>query len=195
MVNVFFLDWLDEIEYFFHFESSAGLDVHFLHVRPSHASSQKVLPLMLVHGWPGSFYEFYKILPLLTKNHEGITFEVIIPSIPGYGYSEASHKQGGEVLIFFFFNLRLNLSSNPFSSAGLDSLAVARIFLKLMERLGFSEFYVQGGDWGSLITTNMSQMKPEWVLNKLPKTACESKMFLSCETMFPLWEQIPKNRF
>ncbi|KAF6723697.1 Epoxide hydrolase 1 [Oryzias melastigma] len=123
-----------------HFKTKIeGLDVHFLHVRPSHASSQKVLPLMLVHGWPGSFYEFYKILPLLTKNHEGITFEVIIPSIPGYGYSEASHKQG------------------------LDSLAVARIFLKLMERLGFSEFYVQGGDWGSLITTNMSQMKPECV--------------------------------
>lgn len=49
---------------------------------------------MLVHGWPGSFYEFYKILPLLTENQDGVVFEVICPSIPGYGFSEASHKQG-----------------------------------------------------------------------------------------------------
>uniref|UniRef100_A0A3P8U526 Epoxide hydrolase n=1 Tax=Amphiprion percula TaxID=161767 RepID=A0A3P8U526_AMPPE len=116
-----------------------GLDVHFIHVRPPHRENQKVLPLMMVHGWPGSFYEFYKILPLLTQNHDGIAFEVICPSIPGYGFSEASHKQG--------FN----------------SFAAARIFLTLMERLGFSQFYLQGGDWGSLITTNMSQMKPDCV--------------------------------
>ncbi|XP_008281713.1 epoxide hydrolase 1 [Stegastes partitus] len=113
-----------------------GLDVHFIHVRPPHRENQKVLPLMLVHGWPGSFYEFYKIMPLLTQNHDGIAFEVICPSIPGYGFSEAPHKQG------------------------FDSLAAARIFLILMERLGFSQFYLEGGDWGSLITTNMSQMKP-----------------------------------
>ncbi|KAG9334888.1 hypothetical protein JZ751_006368 [Albula glossodonta] len=94
---------------------------------------------MLVHGWPGSFFEFYKILPLLTDAQDGLPFEVICPSIPGYGFSEAPHKQG--------FN----------------SLACARIFLKLMERLGYSEFYLQGGDWGSLITTNMAQMKPECV--------------------------------
>uniref|UniRef100_A0A3Q3ATC4 Epoxide hydrolase n=1 Tax=Kryptolebias marmoratus TaxID=37003 RepID=A0A3Q3ATC4_KRYMA len=116
-----------------------GLDVHFVHVRPPHRADQKVLPLMLVHGWPGSFYEFYKILPLLTQNHSGIAFEVIIPSIPGYGFSEAPHKQG--------FN----------------SLDAARVFLTLMERLGFSQFYLQGGDWGSLITTNMAQMKPDCV--------------------------------
>ncbi|XP_026212295.1 epoxide hydrolase 1 [Anabas testudineus] len=116
-----------------------GLDIHFIHVRPPHRENQKVVPLMLVHGWPGSFYEFYRILPLLTQNHGGIAFEVICPSIPGYGFSEASHKQG------------------------FDSLAAARIFLTLMERLGFSQFYLQGGDWGSLITTNMSQMKPQCV--------------------------------
>uniref|UniRef100_A0A8C6WFU7 Epoxide hydrolase n=1 Tax=Neogobius melanostomus TaxID=47308 RepID=A0A8C6WFU7_9GOBI len=64
---------------------------------------------------------------------------VICPSIPGYSFSEAPHKKG------------------------FDSLAASRIFLTLMERLGFSEFYLQGGDWGSLITTNMAQMKPECV--------------------------------
>lgn len=123
-----------------HFKTKIeGLDVHFIHVRPPHRENQKVLPLMLVHGWPGSFYEFYKILPLLTQSRDGIVFEVVCPSIPGYGFSEAPHKQG--------FN----------------SLPAARIFLTLMERLGFSQFYLQGGDWGSLITTNMAQMKPQCV--------------------------------
>uniref|UniRef100_A0A667YA24 Epoxide hydrolase n=1 Tax=Myripristis murdjan TaxID=586833 RepID=A0A667YA24_9TELE len=123
-----------------HFKTKIeGLDVHFIHVRPPHREGQRVLPLMLVHGWPGSFYEFYRILPLLTETQDGLAFEVICPSIPGYGFSEAPHKQG------------------------FDSLAAARVFLTLMERLGFSQFYLQGGDWGSLITTNMAQMKPQSV--------------------------------
>ncbi|XP_072247346.1 epoxide hydrolase 1 [Leuresthes tenuis] len=123
-----------------HFKTKIeGLDVHFIHIRPPSNGNQRVLPLMLVHGWPGSFYEFYRILPLLTQNHDSVAFEVIIPSLPGYGFSEAPHKKG--------FN----------------SLAAARIFLKLMERLGFSHFYLQGGDWGSLVTTNMAQMKPDCV--------------------------------
>ncbi|XP_061601019.1 epoxide hydrolase 1 [Cololabis saira] len=136
-------DWKKQVTVlnkYAHFKTKIeGVDVHFIHVRPPHLENQKVLPLMLVHGWPGSFYEFYKILPLLTQNRDGVVFEVIIPSIPGYGFSEAPHKQG------------------------FDSLAAARIFLTLMERLGFSQFYLQGGDWGSLITTNMAQMKPECV--------------------------------
>lgn len=136
-------DWkkqVAEINKFPHFKTKIeGLDVHFIHVRPPQSGHQKVLPLMLVHGWPGSFYEFYRIVPLLTQNHDGFAFEVIIPSIPGYGFSEAPHKKG------------------------FDSLAAARVFLKLMERLGFSQFYLQGGDWGSLITTNMAQMKPDCV--------------------------------
>uniref|UniRef100_A0A1A7YPW9 Epoxide hydrolase n=1 Tax=Iconisemion striatum TaxID=60296 RepID=A0A1A7YPW9_9TELE len=136
-------DWKKQVAMlnkYSHFKTKIeGLDVHFIHVRPAARGDQKVLPLMLVHGWPGSFYEFYKILPLLTQSQDGIAFEVIIPSIPGYGFSEAPHKQG--------FN----------------SLAAARIFLTLMERLGFSQFYLQGGDWGSLITTNMAQMKPDCV--------------------------------
>ncbi|XP_041644706.1 epoxide hydrolase 1-like [Cheilinus undulatus] len=136
-------DWkkqVAELNKFPHFKTKIeGLDVHFIHVRPQQRANQRVLPLMLVHGWPGSFYEFYKILPLLTERQDDVVFEVVCPSIPGYGYSEAPHKQG--------FN----------------SLAAARIFLTLMERLGFSEFYLQGGDWGSLITTNMAQMKPECV--------------------------------
>lgn len=136
-------DWKKQVEVlnkYPHYKTKIeGLDVHFIHVRPQHRAHQRVLPLMLVHGWPGSFFEFYKIIPLLTENHEDVAFEVICPSIPGYGFSEAPHKKG------------------------FDSLAAARIFLTLMERLGFSQFYLQGGDWGSLITTNMAQMKPECV--------------------------------
>lgn len=136
-------DWKKQVEVlnkYPHFKTKIeGLDVHFIHVKPPHRNNQTVVPLMLVHGWPGSFYEFYRILPLLTENCDELAFEVICPSIPGYGYSEAPHKQE--------FN----------------SLSTARIFLKLMERLGFSQFYVQGGDWGSLITTNMAQMKPQCI--------------------------------
>ncbi|KAG5266906.1 hypothetical protein AALO_G00237630 [Alosa alosa] len=143
-----------------HFKTKIeGLDIHFIHVRPQYREGQRVLPLMLVHGWPGSFFEFYKILPLLTETQDGLAFEVICPSIPGYGYSEAPQKQG--------FN----------------SMDAARVFLKLMERLGFTEFYLQGGDWGSLITTNMAQMKPECVrglhLNMLAVTQGGLGMLLS----------------
>ncbi|CAL1578224.1 unnamed protein product [Knipowitschia caucasica] len=136
-------DWkkqVDMLNKYPHYKTKIeGLDVHFIHVRPQCQAHQKVLPLMLVHGWPGCIYEFFKIIPLLTETHGGVVFEVICPSIPGYGYSEAPHK------------------------TGFNSLAAARVFLTLMDRLGFSQFYLQGGDWGSLITTNMSQMKPECV--------------------------------
>ncbi|XP_018429512.1 PREDICTED: epoxide hydrolase 1-like [Nanorana parkeri] len=121
------------------------LNVHFIHVKPPNLpAGQKAIPLLMVHGWPGSFYEFYGIIPLLTEPGKhgldpNFTFEVICPSIPGYGFSEAPHKKG------------------------LDAIAAGRIFYKLMLRLGFSEFYLHGGDWGSLITTTMSQMKPESV--------------------------------
>ncbi|XP_062980322.1 epoxide hydrolase 1-like [Elgaria multicarinata webbii] len=123
-----------------------GIEIHFIHVKPSHIpKGEAARPLLMVHGWPGSFYEFYKIIPLLTDpaghglSGEDVVFEIICPSIPGYGFSEAPHKQG--------FN----------------SLAAARIFHKLMQRLGFQEYYLQGGDWGSLITTNMAQMLPKSV--------------------------------
>ncbi|KAJ8361485.1 hypothetical protein SKAU_G00180100 [Synaphobranchus kaupii] len=137
-------DWKEQVKVlnkYPHFKTKIeGLDVHFIHVRAAQdPGGQAARPLMLVHGWPGSFFEFYKILPLLTEAQDGLVFDVVCPSIPGYGFSDAPHKQG--------FN----------------SMACARIFLKLMERLGYSEFYLQGGDWGALITTNMAQMKPDCV--------------------------------
>ncbi|XP_069464936.1 epoxide hydrolase 1-like [Ambystoma mexicanum] len=162
-------DWrqqVDVLNRYPHFKTTIeGIDVHFIHVKPTHLrSGQEAKPLMMIHGWPGSFYEFYKILPLLTDPaahglSDDIVFEVICPSIPGYGYSEAPHKQG--------FN----------------TLAAARICYKLMQRLGFQEFYLQGGDWGHRISTLISQMKPESVrglhLNFFPPAKGGLRVLLS----------------
>ncbi|XP_069708656.1 epoxide hydrolase 1-like isoform X2 [Phaenicophaeus curvirostris] len=143
-------DWHKQVEVlnkYPHFQTTIeGIDIHFIHVKPSYVPhGRAVQPLLMVHGWPGSFYEFYKIIPLLTEparhglDGGDVVFEVICPSIPGYGFSEAPHQKG------------------------FDSIAAARIFHKLMNRLGFKQYYLQGGDWGSRITTNMAQMLPQSV--------------------------------
>ncbi|XP_078063234.1 epoxide hydrolase 1-like [Mustelus asterias] len=140
-------DWKKQLEFLNRFPQFRtrieGISIHFVHVKPpSQPPGRTALPLMMIHGWPGSFFEFYKIIPQLTDpaNH-GLSgqqaFEVVCPSIPGYGFSEAPCKQG------------------------FDSIAAARVFCKLMQRLRFDQFYVQGGDWGGVISTNMAQMKPQ----------------------------------
>ena len=75
-----------------------GINVHFVHVRGTE-KAKTVLPLLLIHGWPGSFYEFYKSIPLLIKPVNNVAFEVVIPSIPGYGFSEAPHQQGIKIIM------------------------------------------------------------------------------------------------
>lgn len=74
------------------------MDIHFYHVKPTlpKGSSVKVFPLLLVHGWPGSVVEFQKIIPLLTTPRAGqdFVFELIIPSLPGYGFSDAAVRPG-----------------------------------------------------------------------------------------------------
>lgn len=69
-----------------------GLDIHFIHVKPKITDGLQVYPLLLLHGWPGSFIEFYKLIPILTLPREGLNyvFELIIPSLPGYGFSQVS---------------------------------------------------------------------------------------------------------
>jgi len=117
----------------------AGLDIHWMRASPPAGSGKLVRPLLMVHGWPGSFVEFVDILPLLTapRDDSDVVFDVICPSIPGYGFSEAAHRPG------------------------LDMIEAGRIFMKLMDRLGFEKFYVQGGDWGSAIVTNMAILYPD----------------------------------
>nr|XP_046470969.1 juvenile hormone epoxide hydrolase 1-like [Neodiprion pinetum] len=120
-----------------------GLDIHFYHVKPTvpKGSSVKVLPLLLVHGWPGSVVEFQKIIPLLTtpRSNNDFVFEVIAPSLPGYGFSDAAIRPG------------------------LGNAQMSVVLKNLMSRLGFEKFYTQGGDWGSLITANMGVLFPDSV--------------------------------
>ncbi|XP_047479499.1 epoxide hydrolase 1-like [Penaeus chinensis] len=141
-------DWREREERlnaFAHYKTRLeGLDIHFLRAKASaqHPKEVKVVPLLLIHGWPGSFVEFYDLLPLLTTPQEGssVVFEVVCPSIPGYGFSQAPVREG------------------------LGIKETGQIFLKLMKRLGFEKFYLQGGDWGSAIATEMATYYPENVM-------------------------------
>lgn len=119
-----------------------GLDIHFLHVKPENAGGKRVLPLLLQHGWPGSVVEFYDIIPLLTtpRPEYDFVFEVIVPSLPGYGFSDAP------------------------TLPGCGPAEIAVVLKNLMLRLGFDKFYGQGGDWGALITAEMAMMFPQHVL-------------------------------
>ncbi|XP_047109732.1 juvenile hormone epoxide hydrolase 1-like [Schistocerca piceifrons] len=120
-----------------------GLVLHFLRVKPANVpKGVDIVPLLLLHGWPGSVREFYSVIPLLTTPREGqdFVFEVVAPSLPGYGFSQGAQKPG------------------------LGAAQVAVVMKDLMERLGFTKFYVQGGDWGSVIGTHMATLYPERVL-------------------------------
>ncbi|KAF4473206.1 epoxide hydrolase [Fusarium agapanthi] len=106
------------------------LDIHFLHHR---SSREDAIPLIFVHGWPGSFLEATKILPLLVDPPTGKqAFHVVAPSIPGYGFSQYSKKSG--------FGLEQHAAS----------------FALLMKRLGYEKYVCQGGDWGSSIVRYMA---------------------------------------
>ena len=137
-------NWKEQEAYlntFSHFKTNiGGLSIHFIHSKPSKtlAKKKKVLPLILLHGWPGSFVEFTKMIPLLTKETEGydFVFKVVVPSLPGYGFSEAARKPG------------------------LGPAEIGLIFDRLMKRLGHDRYYVQGGDWSSLIGSNMATLYP-----------------------------------
>ncbi|XP_026756628.2 juvenile hormone epoxide hydrolase-like [Galleria mellonella] len=119
-----------------------GLDIHFLRIKPQVSGNVEVVPLLLVHGWPSSVLEFYSVIPLLTAVNKGkdFVFELIIPSIPGYGYSDAAVRPG------------------------LGAIEVAVVFRNLMHRLGHKRFYIQGGDWGAVICSNMATLFPNEVL-------------------------------
>lgn len=117
-----------------------GLDIHFIHVRSKH---QNALPVIITHGWPGSGVEQLKIIDPLTNPtaHGGSAsdaFDVVIPSMPGYGYS-----------------------GKP-ATTGWDPEHIARAWVTLMKRLGYAKFVAQGGDWGAIIVDLMGvQAVPE----------------------------------
>ena len=115
-----------------------GLDIHFIHVRSEHGDA---LPLILTHGWPGSVIELLKVIDPLTNPtaHGGNVsdaFHVVIPSMPGYGYSDKPRVPGW----------------------GPDHIATA--WVELMKRLGYDRFVAHGGDWGAIITDVMGAQAP-----------------------------------
>ena len=119
-----------------------GLDIHFIHVRSKH---QNALPLIVTHGWPGSITEQMKIIDPLTNPtaHSGKAsdaFDVVIPSLPGYGFS-----------------------GKP-TTTGWDPAHIARAWTVLMKRLGYTKFVAQGGDWGAVITEQMGAQAPAELL-------------------------------
>ncbi|WP_395406412.1 epoxide hydrolase family protein [Pseudoduganella sp. UC29_106] len=115
-----------------------GLDIHFIHVRSKH---ENALPLIVTHGWPGSIIEQLKIIePLVNPTAHGGSaadaFHVVIPSMPGYGFSGKPAKTGW------------------------DGNRIARAWAVLMERLGYKRYVAQGGDWGAIITDLMAVQAP-----------------------------------
>jgi pimeloyl-ACP methyl ester carboxylesterase len=119
-----------------------GLDIHFIHVRSPH---QNAMPLIVTHGWPGSVIEQLKLIEPLTNPtaHGGSAedaFDVVIPSIPGYGFS-----------------------GKP-TETGWDEKRTGRAWIELMKRLGYTRFVAQGGDIGSPITQAMAVQAPPELL-------------------------------
>jgi len=119
-----------------------GLDIHFIHVRSKH---EDALPLIVTHGWPGSVVEQLKIIDPLTNPtaHGGSAadaFHVVVPSIPGYGYS-----------------------GKP-ATTGWGPERIAQAWVELMKRLGYAQFVAQGGDWGAVIVDLMALQEPSGLL-------------------------------
>jgi pimeloyl-ACP methyl ester carboxylesterase len=115
-----------------------GLDIHFIHVRSRH---QDALPLIVTHGWPGSVLELLKVIEPLTDPaaHGGAAqdaFHLVIPSLPGYGFS-----------------------GRP-QAAGWNPDRIARAWDELMKRLGYTRYVAQGGDWGAVVTEAMGRQAP-----------------------------------
>ena len=119
-----------------------GLDIHFIHVRSKHPNA---LPLIITHGWPGSIIEQLKIIEPLTNPtaHGGSAsdaFDVVIPSLPGHGFS-----------------------GKP-TTTGWDPQRIARAWIELMKRLGYTRFVAQGGDWGDAVSEQMALQAPPELL-------------------------------
>jgi len=119
-----------------------GFHIHFVHVR---GRGPAPLPLILTHGWPGSFVEMLKLIPLLTDPaaHGGSAedaFDVIVPSLPGYGFSDRPRARG------------------------MGPRKIAALWARLMQELGYERFGAQGGDWGSIVSISLGLNHAEHIL-------------------------------
>jgi pimeloyl-ACP methyl ester carboxylesterase len=119
-----------------------GLDIHFIHVKSPH---ENALPLIITHGWPGSVVEMLKVVgpladPVAHGGSAEDAFDLVIPSMPGYGFS-----------------------GRP-TATGWDPAHIARAWAALMKRLGYTQFVAQGGDWGAIVTDMMGAQAPPGLL-------------------------------
>ena len=119
-----------------------GLDIHFLHVR---SKDPDALPLLLTHGWPSTIADFLGLVGRLTDpvafgGDVADSFDVVIPSLPGFGFS-----------------------GKP-TEAGWNASRIARAWAELMRRLGYARWAAHGGDWGAVVTTELGAMQPEGLL-------------------------------
>jgi pimeloyl-ACP methyl ester carboxylesterase len=113
-----------------------GYDIHFLHIKGKGSNS---IPLIITHGWPGSFLEMLKLIPLLTEDNN-LSFDLVIPSIPGFGFSSSSNV------------------------AGCNAALVADLWHKLMTTLGYNKYAAQGGDIGAGVSTWLPLKYPDSVI-------------------------------
>lgn len=114
-----------------------GQTIHFLHVK---SGVPNAIPLLLIHGWPGSFVEFLDVIAPLTDGSSGQAFDLVIPSLPGFGFS------------------------GPTREAGWNNGRIAQALLELMTRLGYDRFGVQGGDAGAIIGPEIARLVPDRVI-------------------------------
>jgi len=131
-------DWRAQerlINSFSHFKTEVdGLEIHYIHEK---GKGPNPVPLVVTHGWPGTFFEMHKIIPLLSDpashgGDPGDAFDVVVPSMPGYGYSGHATERG------------------------LDVLTIGDMWARLMsENLGYARFGAQGGDWGASVTAKL----------------------------------------
>lgn len=138
--------WREQVEKlsgFKHYSfTSASGRIHFIHER---GKGINPLPLVLTHGWPGSFLEMLKVIPMLTDPERfgadpRDAFDVIVPSLPGYGFSEAPIERG------------------------MNTFRIAELWTALLSELGYERFAAQGGDWGAYVTTVLGLRHPNRVI-------------------------------
>ncbi|KAF4556907.1 Epoxide hydrolase-like protein 3 [Elsinoe fawcettii] len=147
----------------------APVDLHYIHQK---SSGQDSIPLLFVHGWPGSYLEVTKILPLLTSTSSGQSFHVVAPSLPNYAWSAGISKRG----------------------FGLSQYATACHLL--MQSLGYTKYVTQAGDWGMYITRTISLLYPESCLathinmvRAFAPTFAEHPLLALSHTITPYTEQ------
>ena len=147
-------DWKAQVETlsaFHHYRCTLdGIGIHFIHER---GKGPAPIPLVLTHGWPGSFLEMLKIIPLLTDpaSHGGdpaVSFDVVVPSLPGFGFSDRPTKRG------------------------MNTFRMGELWVALMAELGYERFAAQGGDFGAAVSTILGLRHPQHVvgvhLNYIP---------------------------